>query len=116
MFNKIKKSLTDATENITEQAFIIGDSIKDKASNLGEAAKEKANAMIQTWVSNLPLIESYGLKTTYFGITMSLSPSLEVEMKGKREDFTIEIIDKILVENKGNNTISIIKLKVLILL
>lgn len=108
MFNKIKKSLTDAGGNLIDQAGVITDSIKEQANNLSENAKEKANAVIQTWVGNLPLLESYGLKNIYFGITMSLSPSLELEMKGNREDFSVETLEKILAENKGNSTVTII--------
>ena len=108
MFDKIKKTLTDASGNIIEHASVLTDTLKEQATNISDAAKEKANALIQNWVSNIPLIESYGLTTTYFGVTMSLSPGLELEMKGNRSDYSIERIEKILIENKGNSIISLI--------
>lgn len=119
MIEKIKKSLSEVTENIAEQAIVITDVIMDKASNiggtikeqathLGDAAKEKSNAVIQAWVNNLPQIESYGLKTIYFSATMSLNPSLELEMKGSRMDFSMERLDEILKEIKNNTILTLI--------
>ena len=119
MLHKLKKSLSDAVENLTDQAFELtdaikgkasdlGDTIKGQASNLTDAAKEKAGSLIQAWVANIPVIETYGLTNIYFGVTMSLSPALELEFKGQKSDFTVERVEEILLDNKDNKVVTFI--------
>lgn len=95
MFDKIIKTLQDASE-----------SIMDQASNLGEGAKEKTNKLIDDWMLVFPRLEAYGLEITSLSLGVALSPSLEVEMKGKHENFTQERLQQILDSNKNNAAIT----------
>lgn len=69
-----------------------GDLVKEKAGELNESAKEKIMSGIEDWIEILPKIKSLGFETTAFGISMSISPCLNVELKGKTADFTEEKI------------------------
>jgi hypothetical protein len=69
-----------------------GDLVKEKAGELNESAKEKIMSGIEDWIEILPKIKALGLETTAFGISMSISPCLNVELKGKTADFTEEKI------------------------
>lgn len=95
MFDKILKTLQDASE-----------SIMDQASNLGEGAKEKTNKLIEDWMLVFPRLEAYGLEITSLALGVALSPSLEVELKGKHENFTQDRLQQILDANKSNAAIT----------
>ena len=47
-------------------------------------------------------MQGYGLEMVNFSLTVALSPSLEVEMRGRHQDFTPENVEKILKDNKGS--------------
>ena len=89
MIDKIKKALQDASELIKEQT-----------SSLSEGAKERTYQLIEEWLQIFPKLEIYGLEITSFGLSVALSPALEVELVGDHKDFTQERIGEILKENK----------------
>lgn len=91
MLDKIQKALYEATEVI-----------KNQAGAIGEGAKEKTYKLIEEWLKVFPKLELYGLEITSFSLGVALSPSLDVELIGKHENFSPEKIQKILAENKGN--------------
>ena len=91
MIDKIKQAFQEA-----------GDIIKEQAATFGEDAKEKSYQLIEDWLQVFPKLELYGMEITSFALSMAISPSLEVELVGKHENFTKEKIQKILQENKGN--------------
>jgi hypothetical protein len=93
MFDKLKKTMQEAA-----------DALKEQASSLGEGAREKSNQLIEDWLQVFPKLELYGLEITSFSLSVAISPSLEVELKGKHEDFTQERIRRILDENRKNPT------------
>lgn len=93
MFEKIKQTISNAGENLYEQA-----------ASIGEAAKEKGYHIIENWITMLPKLEAYGFKTTYFALSVSINPTLNVEMRSDYEKFPIGRIDAILAENKGLNS------------
>lgn len=95
MFDRILRSLQDAT-----------DAIMDQASSIGEDAKEKGYKLIEDWLKVFPKIESYGLEITSIALGVALSPSLEVEMKGLHDQFPTDRLQRILDENKGSTAIT----------
>ncbi len=97
MFEKIKKTINDAGESIIEQA-----------NSLGEAAKEKGYQIIDGWISTLPKLEAYGFKTTYFAMSVSINPTLVIEMRSDYEAFPLGRVDAILAENKGSSPVNLV--------
>ncbi len=97
MFDKIKQTINTASETIKEQA-----------NTIGEAAKEKWMGLIDSWISTLPKLEAYGFKTGYFSVSMSLNPTLEVELQSKIEAFPMGRIEAILAENPTSSPINIV--------
>ncbi|MEO1258175.1 MAG: hypothetical protein AAFZ15_05235 [Bacteroidota bacterium] len=96
MLDKLKKSFTTA-----------GDLIKEQATALGDAAKQKGYSIINDWISILPKMESYGLETTFFSLSVSINPTLEVEMKGDADKFDQEYCEKLIEENKGSTPMNL---------
>jgi hypothetical protein len=97
MFDKIKQTINSA-----------GESIKEQASSISESAKEKWMGMIDSWISTLPKLEAYGFKTHYFGVSMSLNPTLEIEIQSSVEAFPLGRIEAILTENPSSSPINIV--------
>ncbi len=93
MIDKFKKSFQQA-----------GDFIKDQANTISDSAKEKTYQVIDDWMEVFPELETYGWETTSFGLNLALSPSLEVELRGNRADFTLEKVNLIL-EKTSNQRI-----------
>ena len=96
MIDKIKKSFSSA-----------GDLIKEQATALGDAAKQKGYSIINDWISILPKMESYGLETTFFSLSVSINPTLEVEMKGDADKFDQEYCEKLIEESKGSTPMNL---------
>ena len=83
-------------EKIRESIQQAGDLLREQAANVGETAKEKAYQLIENWVNALPKMEELGLEVTSFSIGVSINPTLEVELKGTHEDFSLSRIEYIL--------------------
>lgn len=56
--------------------------VKETLTDLGDSAKEKAGAIIESWLDVFPELEKMGLQINSFGVTLAISPSLEVELSG----------------------------------
>ncbi len=97
MFDKIKQTIN-----------LAGETLKEQAVSLGEAAKEKGYQIIDSWISTLPKLEAYGFKTTYFAVSISLNPTLEIEMQSRSEAFPIGRVEAILAENPGNSPVNLV--------
>ncbi|HFA48847.1 MAG TPA: hypothetical protein ENJ95_07510 [Bacteroidetes bacterium] len=97
MINKLRQTLAQA-----------GDVIKEQASSLGDAAKQKGYSIIDEWIANLPKLEEAGLESSFFSLTVSISPTLEVELIGDAEEFDLEKIQKLLEEAKGNTPLTLV--------
>jgi hypothetical protein len=91
MIDRLKKAFQEAS-----------DAIKEQAGSLGENAKERGYQYIEEWLQIFPRMQGYGLEMVNFSLTVALSPSLEVEMRGRHQDFTPEHVEKILKDNKGS--------------
>lgn len=97
MIDKIKQTLKDMTDAIQEQASAFGDS-----------AKEKGYQIIEEWLQIFPKLELYKLNITSFTLGVAISPSLEVELIGKHEDFTKERLQQILTEVSTNAALKLV--------
>jgi len=94
MIDKIKDTLNQATE-----AF------KQQTSNLSGAAKERTQKLIEDWLRVFRRLEEYGFKITSFGLSIALSPSLEVELEGSADTFDMERVKELLEENKESTSL-----------
>ncbi|MCB0522681.1 MAG: hypothetical protein H6577_13695 [Lewinellaceae bacterium] len=97
MFDKFKQSIQQA-----------GDVIKEQAASIGDAAKEKGYQIIETWISTIPKLEAYGFKTTFFSLSVSINPTLEVEMQAPPAKFEMDRINEILKENKDSTPVNLV--------
>ena len=95
MLDKLKKTISDA-----------GDAIKEQAVTVSDAIKEKTFLLIEDWLTIFPNLESHGLKIMSFGLSVGISPSLNVELQGKANIFTTEILENLILENKGNQPLN----------
>lgn len=91
MIERLRKTLQDAS---------------DVVGNLGANAKEKGYELIEEWLKSIPTLCESGLEVTSFALGVALSPSLELELCGKHEDFPIERIQELLNQNKSNPVIT----------
>ena len=106
MLEKLKKTISDAGDAIKEQAGNMTDSLKEQAGNMTDALKEKTYLLFEDWLKIFPNLENHGLTMTSFGLSMGISPALDVELRGKAKAFTVEKLEKILEECKGNNALT----------
>ena len=106
MLEKLKQTISHAGDTIKEQAGNMTDAIKEQAGNMTDALKEKTYLLIEDWLKIFPNLESHGLKITSFGLSMGISPALDVELRGTAKAFTPEKLEKILEECKGNSALT----------
>lgn len=95
MIDKLMKSLQDA-----------GDMLREQATSFSESAKDKGYQIIEDWLQIFPKLEIYGLEITSFALGVAISPSLEVELRGKNATFTQERLQQILEENRKSTAIT----------
>lgn len=88
--------------NTLQEAGVL---VMDKAGEINDAAKEKIMSTIDEWVAILPKIQALGLEMTSFGVSMSISPVLMAELRGKTSDFTPDRLTELLKEYKDVKTI-----------
>lgn len=94
MIDKIMQTLQEASESIRRQT-----------AGLGESARDKTFELIEEWLQIFPKLEIYGLRITSSSLSLAISPSLEVEMVGEHGNFSMERIQEILDENRGQTAI-----------
>lgn len=82
------------------------EALKDEATQLGEDAKEKTYRLIDEWLQIFPKLQHYGLHVNSFALQVALSPALEVELVGHHTDFSMDRIDEILKQSKGNTALT----------
>ena len=97
MIGKLKQSISNAGELLREQA-----------NALGEAAKQKGYSIIDDWVSILPKMKSYGLETTFFSVSVSLNPTLDIELTGDAKKFTKEYLEQLIEETKTSTPMNLV--------
>ena len=95
MIDKFKKSLSQAS-----------DALKDQMGNLGDSAKEKTFSMFEQYAEIFPKLQEYGMEMKTFGISVSISPAMEVVLKGKSKDFEVDRVDELIKTHKGETIIT----------
>lgn len=93
--------MKDTLNALFESAKSASTTLRDKAAEVGQGALDSTIQAIEKWLEEFPRIESYGLRVSSFSFIMRLSPSLEVELKGKHADFSLERLNEIVAENKS---------------
>lgn len=88
---------------LLDDAKSAGNKIKEKASEIGQAASDKVVTTMEHWLEEFPRIESYGLKISSFSFIMAISPKIEIEMIGSHADFSAERLDEIIAELNGSS-------------
>ena len=86
MLKGVKDGINSAWDTLVEKANFI---------------KKGSNKMIDSWLDVLPRIASYGFEIKSLAMNYSINPSMEVELLGVYEDFSIERINEIMKENKN---------------
>jgi len=97
MIDKIKRTIKELSDTVQEQA-----------TTFGASARERSFEMIEEWLRIFPKLEMYKLEITSFSLGVAISPSLEVELVGKHEDFSQERLQEILTENKGSTGVTLV--------
>lgn len=88
---------------LLDDAKSAGNKIKEKASEIGQAASDKVVTTMEHWLEEFPRIESYGLKISSFSFIMAISPKIEIEMIGSHADFSAKRLDEIIAELNGSS-------------
>ena len=94
-------------KNILKTLQESGDMVKEKASEINDSAKEKIMSGIEEWVEILPKLKALGFEMTAFGISMSISPCMNAELKGKTSEFTEEHIKELLEIHKSDKLVKL---------
>ncbi|OAV45676.1 hypothetical protein [Lewinella sp. 4G2] len=80
----------------------------DLAGSVTDGAREKSLALIEDWLEIFPQLGEYGLEITSFSMGLALSPSLNVELLGKHEDWDDEAITERIKQHKGETSITMV--------
>ena len=80
----------------------------DLATNVGDGAREHSLEMIEDWLEIFPQLGAYGLDITSFSMSLAISPSLNVELLGKHEDWGEDSIAAGLAAHKGETAITMV--------
>jgi len=107
MLKNILKTLQDTQELVKEKATEINEAAKEKINEAKDHTREKILSIIEEWVELLPKLMSLGFEMTSFGISMSLSPCMLAELKGKTENFSEERIKELLEIHKNDKSLKL---------
>lgn len=78
------------------------------ASTVGEGTRDKTNKLIEDWLEIFPTLETYGLRMTSFGMALAISPSLNVELVGRHEDWNEEALRERMALHKGETALTMV--------
>jgi poly-D-alanine transfer protein DltD len=112
MFKDILKSIQETSEMVMEKATELNETAKEKIKEAKDQTKEKAFGIIEEWVEMVPQLTQMGLELTSFGVSMSISPRLLIELKGDPKLFTKERIANLALKHEEDRSIKLF-LKVL---
>ena len=107
MLKNILKTLQDTQDLVKEKATEINEAAKEKINEAKDHTREKILSIIEEWVELLPKLMSLGFEMTSFGISMSLSPCMLAELKGKTENFSEERIKELLEIHKNDKSLKL---------
>lgn len=83
-----------------------GDMLRNQATSLKDGAKDKGYQIIEDWLQIFPKLEIYGLEITSFALSVAISPSLDVELRGKNANFSQDRLQQILDENRKSTALT----------
>ena len=93
---------------IDELFGAVRDGVGKLAISVGDGAREKSLELIEDWMKIFPQLREYGLEITSFSMALALSPSLNVELLGRHEDWDDEAIAQRLRAHKGETAITMV--------
>jgi len=97
--------MKDTFQSFFENASTL---LRDKATGVGQAARENTVQAIETWLEEFPKLEAYGLRVSNFAFIVGLSPALEVELRGDHATFPPERLAAIVAENKSTSLVGMV--------
>ena len=97
MMDKIQDTYAQLTNTIAESL-----------NNMKVSAKKKSQAFVEEWLKIIPEFETMGLDMTSFGVSLALSPALEVELTGPSDLFTEEKLDELSEKHKENSYVMLV--------
>lgn len=80
--------------------------LRNQATSLKDGAKDKGYQIIEDWLQIFPKLEIYGLEITSFALSVAISPSLDVELRGKNANFSQDRLQQILDENRKSTALT----------
>lgn len=107
MLKNILKTLQVTGDIVVEKASELNDAAKEKFQEAKEQTRDKVLSIIEEWVELLPKLMALGFEMTSFGISMSLSPCMLAELKGKTDDFSEERIKELLATHKEDKSLKL---------
>jgi hypothetical protein len=107
MLKNILKTLQETSDIVIEKASEINDVAMEKFNEAKEQTRDKVLSIIEEWVELLPKLMALGFEMTSFGISMSLSPCMLAELKGKTNDFSEERIKELLELHKEDKSLKL---------
>ncbi|MBK7808084.1 MAG: hypothetical protein KA270_03085 [Saprospiraceae bacterium] len=107
MLKNILKTLQETGDIVVEKASELNDAAKEKFQEAKEQTRDKVLSIIEEWVELLPKLMALGFEMTSFGISMSLSPCMLAELKGKTDDFSEERIKELLEIHKEDKSLKL---------
>jgi len=107
MLKNILKTLQETGDIVVEKASELNDAAKEKFQEAKEQTRDKVLSIIEEWVELLPKLMALGFEMTSFGISMSLSPCMLAELKGKTDDFSEERIKELLEIHKDDKSLKL---------
>ncbi len=107
MLKNILKTLQETGDIVVEKASELNDAAKEKFQEAKEQTRDKVLSIIEEWVELLPKLMALGFEMTSFGISMSLSPCMLAELKGKTDDFSEERIKELLETHKEDKSLKL---------
>lgn len=107
MLKNILKTLQVTGDIVVEKASELNDAAKEKFQEAKEQTRDKVLSIIEEWVELLPKLMALGFEMTSFGISMSLSPCMLAELKGKTDDFSEERIKELLETHKEDKSLKL---------
>ncbi|HRG43574.1 MAG TPA: hypothetical protein PKY97_03880 [Saprospiraceae bacterium] len=107
MLKSILKTLQETGDIVVEKASELNDAAKEKFQEAKEQTRDKVLSIIEEWVELLPKLMALGFEMTSFGISMSLSPCMLAELKGKTDDFSEERIKELLETHKEDKSLKL---------
>ncbi len=102
MKESVKEHVVHFSDAVKDKASELTESVKEHTTNIVDAVKDKTLSLIEDWLKIFPNLEQRGLKISAFGMRMSMNLGIECELTGLAKNFTVEKIENILEEVKGN--------------